>query len=99
MEHVHWRSELWTSYVHFGKLSICQSWPQATREVTADTGLYQKLTLAHGYLNKRGYCHNGKRAVKPALHWNSVYAPSGAVQDVTCTHLDPTAVVMMSYVS
>jgi hypothetical protein len=32
---------------------------QSTRENNAGNGLFPRLSLCHGYLNKRGYCFNG----------------------------------------
>ena len=31
---------------------------QASSQYTAASGLYERLTLSHGYLNKKGYCLN-----------------------------------------
>jgi len=32
---------------------------QSNTKYTAEGGLYQRLTLSFGYLNKRGYCNGG----------------------------------------
>ncbi len=31
---------------------------QASSQYTAASGLYERLSLSHGYLNKKGYCLN-----------------------------------------
>ncbi len=40
---------------------------QAQSQNTAANGLYQMLSLTNGYLNKKGYCHNGDCQVFPVM--------------------------------
>ncbi len=39
---------------------IQQADVQGSGQYTADNGLYQRFTLSHGYLNKKGYCYKGQ---------------------------------------
>lgn len=41
---------------------------QASTQYTAANGLYQRLSLCHGYLNRQGYCYNGASVRQVVQH-------------------------------